>query len=201
MWVVKLGGSLAYSEHLRGWLSVLADAPAVVIVPGGGPFADQVRQAQARWRFDESSAHHMALLAMQQFGTMLCALQSGLTAATTPEELNAVLQRGGTPVWMPASMVMAESVIAHSWEVTSDSLAAWLSGQLGADALLLVKSVPLDGLHSNVDMLMEQRIVDAGIAGYLRALDIPVWLMSARDFARFGGTLNGTMDAAMQIAY
>ena len=201
MWVVKLGGSLAYSAQLGGWLSVLAAAASVVIVPGGGPFADQVRQVQKHWRFDDSSAHAMALLAMQQFGTMLCALQSGLTAAGTAAELAAVLKRGETPVWMPAGMVMAAPGIAHSWEVTSDSLAAWLGGRLAADALLLVKSVPLTGINPNVDRLIEHRIVDAEFAAYLRAVDLPAWLIGARDFARFGEVLNGSMDAALQIEY
>ena len=63
MWVVKLGGSLAYSPELPHWLSALAHTDAV-IVPGGGPFADTVRDAQQIWRFDDATAHAMALLAI-----------------------------------------------------------------------------------------------------------------------------------------
>ncbi|MCG8046554.1 MAG: hypothetical protein N0C89_17320 [Candidatus Thiodiazotropha endolucinida] len=74
MWVVKLGGSLFNSADLRDWLAVLAKAGSLVIVPGGGPFADQVRLAQRLWQIDDSSAHLMALLAMEQFGRMLCGL-------------------------------------------------------------------------------------------------------------------------------
>ena len=42
--VVKLGGSHAFATHLRAWLDALAQAGGnVVVVPGGGPFADAVR--------------------------------------------------------------------------------------------------------------------------------------------------------------
>ena len=49
MWVVKLGGSLAYASELPRWLSALAEGAGgrAIIVPGGGPFADQVRHAQS----------------------------------------------------------------------------------------------------------------------------------------------------------
>jgi aspartokinase-like uncharacterized kinase len=68
MWVVKLGGSLFGSDHLGSWLSLLAKVGSLVVVPGCGPFADQVRQAQHRWGFDDSTAHIMALLAMSRRG-------------------------------------------------------------------------------------------------------------------------------------
>ena len=48
--VVKLGGSFAFSVHLRAWIEAIAAcAGRVVIVPGGGPFADTVRAAQQEW--------------------------------------------------------------------------------------------------------------------------------------------------------
>ena len=76
MWVVKLGGSLARSEALRGWLAVLARAGRgrAVVVPGGGRYADAVRAEQQRWGFDDSTAHSMALLAMDQYGHQLAAI-------------------------------------------------------------------------------------------------------------------------------
>jgi dihydroneopterin aldolase len=50
--VVKLGGSNAAAPELALWLNAIADAVCpVVIVPGGGPFADHIREAQRRWSF------------------------------------------------------------------------------------------------------------------------------------------------------
>ena len=80
--VVKLGGSLAFSQHLRAWISALAACPGrAVIVPGGGPFADAVRSAQTRMGYDDHAAHHMALLAMEQYGRALISLNGLLAAA------------------------------------------------------------------------------------------------------------------------
>jgi aspartokinase-like uncharacterized kinase len=146
VWVVKLGGSLAGSGLLRPWLAALAGRTDLVLVPGGGPFADAVRAAQPRLGFDDATAHHLALLAMEQYGRALCALQPGLAPAANPEEILNRLGSGLTPVWVPAAMVLADPGLRLGWDLTSDSLAAWLCGRLGAKALLLVKSCALNDL-------------------------------------------------------
>ena len=67
--IVKLGGSHATGPHLWDWLAAIAaEAGSIAIVPGGGPFADAVRSAQASIGFDDRAAHAMALMAMAQFG-------------------------------------------------------------------------------------------------------------------------------------
>jgi aspartokinase-like uncharacterized kinase len=199
MWVVKLGGSLACSDHLRDWLRLLANTRSLVIVPGGGPFADQVRQAQQQCGFDDSTAHHMALLAMEQYGAMLCGLQPGLASATSIQQLQAVLARGETPVWMPTAMVMADPAIAHSWEVTSDSLAAWLGGRIGAEQLLLVKSLSLDSPSRSIEELTQSAVVDNRLGDYLRRLAIPAWVMAACDHAHFDELRRGRTDVATRV--
>ncbi len=181
MWVVKLGGSLFRSEHLPSWLKVLAECDSLVVVPGGGPFADQVREAQTSWQFDDSTAHTMALLAMEQFGQMLCGIQSGLVPASTPTQINDALEQGETPVWMPSSMVLSDHRISQSWEVTSDSLAAWLCGELGADNLLLVKSARPEKGATSLEALTKAGIVDSQLGGFLQAQSAKAWLMHAND--------------------
>jgi aspartokinase-like uncharacterized kinase len=191
MWVVKLGGSLAASDRLPDWLRALAGRSDLVLVPGGGPFADQVRAMQARWGFDDATAHHLALLAMEQFGRMLCALQVGLAPAATPSAMDAVMRQGETPVWMPTTMVLDDARIASSWDVTSDSLAAWLCGRIGASGLLLVKSVPLEGTAMDLGVLSERGIVDATFPEYARVLRVPVRVLSEADLDRLAGALGG----------
>ena len=87
--IVKLGGSHAFGPHLHDWLEAIArEAGLVVIVPGGGPFADAVRAAQPAMGFDDEAAHAMALMAMAQFGRALQP-QSGLRAGRTRAEIAA----------------------------------------------------------------------------------------------------------------
>jgi aspartokinase-like uncharacterized kinase len=148
---------------------------AAVIVPGGGPFADQVRAAQRQWRFDDAAAHHMALLAMEQYGRMLAALHPGLRPADTRAAIARVRRAGAAAVWMPTRMVLGEPRIAASWDVTSDSLAAWLAGRLKADRLVLVKSVALDGGPVAASALARRGIVDAAFPVYAARCTGETW--------------------------
>lgn len=139
--IVKIGGSLAGSPELRGWLAVLDKyTRPLVIVPGGGAFADGVRTMQIAMGFNDETAHRMALMSMQQYGTALAALWPRLVPAATPAALRRALKSGKVPCWDPAAMTLA-AALPKSWDLTSDSLAAWLAGQLKAEKLLLVKSV------------------------------------------------------------
>ena len=181
MQVVKIGGSLACSDNLLHWLRVLAEADSLIIVPGGGPFAEQVRAAQAHWKFDDSTAHQMALIAMEQYGRMLCALQPGLYPAASKQEILGLLRQHKVPVWMPANMVLTATAVAHSWDVTSDSLAAWLCRLLSADALLLVKSAPARDLDGSATELRRRGLVDRAFPGFVEQGGFSFQLLSADD--------------------
>jgi aspartokinase-like uncharacterized kinase len=149
-------------------------------VPGGGPFADQVRAAQSRWGFDDATAHHLALLAMEQFGRILCALQPGFTPAASPGAIRDALQSGMIPVWMPAPMVLADPTVPPCWDMTSDSLAAWLCAELKAEALLLVKSAPLEPCPPALERLASDGIVDPLLPRFAQAAGVPVHLLSTQ---------------------
>jgi aspartokinase-like uncharacterized kinase len=138
--IVKLGGSHAGSAHLDAWLDALASCGGrAVIVPGGGPFADAVREAQVSMNFDDGAAHAMALLAMEQFGLALASKRPVLCIAASERAIARALHDGQVAIWAPSAMVLAAEDIPASWDVTSDSLAAWLAGRIGATWLLLVK--------------------------------------------------------------
>jgi aspartokinase-like uncharacterized kinase len=200
LWVVKLGGSLAYSRYLDRWLSVLAGGGrAVVIVPGGGPFADQVRTLQNRRRFDDGAAHHMALLAMEQYGRMLTGLLPGLRPAASRAEIARARRAGLAAVWMPTRMVLADPRIAASWDITSDSLAAWLAGQLEADRLVLVKSVALAGGSVPAAALARRGIVDPAFPGYLARCGAEGWCIDDADHAAMAAALKSGRGPGTQI--
>jgi 5-(aminomethyl)-3-furanmethanol phosphate kinase len=167
--VVKLGGSFAFSEHLRKWIEALAAcAGRVVIVPGGGPFADAARLAQTRMGFDDRAAHQMAVLAMEQYGCALASFSSAFSPAGSEEAIRRELAADRVPVWMPSSMVLDAEDIAQTWSVTSDSLAAWLTGRIGADKLLLVKHAKNLGGRANLKDLIATGVLDETFAQYLK---------------------------------
>jgi dihydroneopterin aldolase len=180
--VVKLGGSFAFSTGLRDWIDALATcAGRIVIVPGGGPFADAVRSAQSKMGFNDEAAHKMALLAMEQYGRALLSFNTILSDADSEDAIRSDLAIGRVPVWMPARMVSAAADIAPSWDVTSDSLAAWLAGRIGAARLFLVKHVALPTGPARCEDLAATGIIDREFAHHHRASRIPAFLLGAAD--------------------
>jgi len=125
-----------------------------------------VRTAQQAHRFDDATAHRMALLAMEQYAAMLCGLERALLPADTIDAIRAAVSRDLVPVWLPARMVLAETRIEPSWDVTSDSLAAWLAGEIGAEAVILVKAMSVE-TGCTADALARAQIVDRAFPAYL----------------------------------
>ena len=120
------------TPHCAAWLEALAAwGGPLILVPGGGPFADAVRAAQAAMGFDDAVAHRMALLgngaircrARGAFeGFALAASRDELAALCAPDE-NSRLAAG-------EEWCLVAPEVPQSWDMTSDSLAAWLAADL-----------------------------------------------------------------------
>ena len=185
MWIVKLGGSLGRDPLLRAWLDELATIGSgrVVIVPGGGGFADEVRDQQAHWRFDDLTAHNMAVLAMVQFGLMLQGLNPALLPAAHEDEIRQALRQARVPLWLPFEALREQPDPLTHWGVTSDSLAAWLCNRLNGERLVLVKSCPIAPGWS-IDDCAARGIVDEQFGAFTRAQPYPVELLSRDELPR-----------------
>jgi 5-(aminomethyl)-3-furanmethanol phosphate kinase len=182
--VVKLGGSHALGPHLEDWLqAIAAEAGSIVIVPGGGPFADAVRAAQASMGFDDGAAHAMALMAMAQFGRALQSLNPCLSVTSSRSAIRRALEDGKVPVWSPEPMARA-AALPESWELTSDSLAAWLAGALRAGQLVLVKHSRFEAAACDVHDLVARGVVDPLFPRFLGQSGARAWLAASTDSAR-----------------
>jgi aspartokinase-like uncharacterized kinase len=170
--VVKLGGSYALSPCLPAILAAIrASLAPVVVVPGGGPFADAVREAQPRMGFGDRAAHRMALLAMAQFAEALAGLCDRLRIAPNVAAIRAALDDGVVAVWSPWPMADGLEALPQSWDLTSDSLAAWLAAKLGAGRLILLKHRdPPDGM--GLTQAAEMGIVDPLFPVYATKTDL-----------------------------
>ena len=159
--VIKIGGSLVSDRaRLSATLTDCVDNAPVAIVPGGGPFADAVRTAQAALGFDDGLAHRLALDAMGRMAEVFCALEPRLTIAATPEAVAEALAKGRSVIWDPVALKAGHPDIAESWAVTSDSLAIWLAGVLGAERCVLVKSADIPA-RTDPASLAQAGVVDA----------------------------------------
>ena len=181
--VVKLGGSHAFGPYLKDWLSaIIEEAGAIIVVPGGGPFADAVRAAQGPMGFDDRAAHAMALMAMNQFACALESLEPRLRLARSRAAIRRALREKVVPVWAPEAMTLAAGLPA-TWALTSDSLAAWLGGELEAADILLIKHGRFDPPTVDVDQLAERGIVDPLFPYYFRQSGARAWLAAPDDSA------------------
>jgi len=201
MWVVKIGGSLAADELLPCWLDSLScyGGGEVVIVPGGGPFAEQVRISQHCWHIDDSVVHVMALLAMEQYGFMMSGIRNDLVPVECETDIFRVLKKAGVAIWLPTFMVTNEEAIEHSWDVTADSLAAWLAMKIGASRLLLVKSVRLGERRISAEELSQQGIVDVAFPRYLRQGKFITMMVQREHYGLIPQMLNSGTTAGVQV--
>jgi aspartokinase-like uncharacterized kinase len=168
--VVKFGGSLL--DCAPSLVPVLASAPRpILVVPGGGPFADLVRALDPA----PDAAHWMACAAMEQMALYLSAL--GLPATGR-------LQFSDAPsVLLPYHLLRDRDPLPHSWRVSSDTIAAWCAAELGCD-LLLAKSVDgivVDGkLIDTVTAPAETHAVDPCLVPFALAHGVCVLFVNAR---------------------
>lgn len=148
--VVKVGGSLSRGTNLRALCLLLGELGrerSLLVVPGGGPFADTVRDCDRRYGLSDDAAHWMAVLAMDQFGWLLADLIPGSEPVRDTESARGIASSGRVPVLLPFGFLCRDDSLAHSWTVTSDSISARIAEWAGAPRLVLLKPVDpiLDG--------------------------------------------------------
>jgi aspartokinase-like uncharacterized kinase len=203
--VLKVGGSLERGqglERLCQEIARLARARRLLVVPGGGVFADQVRIAYRNHHLGETAAHRMAILAMDQYGLLLAELTPGALATADILSARQAAAQGRAAVLLPAALINQSDPLPHSWQVTSDSIAAWIAGLVKARLLVLLKDV--DGLYCKEDQLAaagepEREVdlskqaaqggIDAYLARALSGLPLRAWAINGNAPERLGELL------------
>lgn len=146
--VIKVGGALlATPSELAAVVTAIdhiATGRSLLIVPGGGPFADAVRAVDRTHGLADDDAHWMAILGMEQFAIMLGSRLSNGELVHRRGEVARAHSRGVVPVLAPYRWLREADPLPHSWDVTSDSIAAWVAHQLGARRLILIKPAAHD---------------------------------------------------------
>ncbi|AGB49179.1 putative kinase, aspartokinase/uridylate kinase [Methanomethylovorans hollandica DSM 15978] len=144
--VIKVGGSLietapellfCLQEHITHMNSPV---PTLLIVPGGGVFADNIRDIHENKCISDDAAHWMAILGMEQYAYYLSD-KSGIAMTDDLDELVA-----GISVLKPYRLLLNRDPLPHSWDVTSDCIAAWVASILNAR---MIKVTDVDGVRIN----------------------------------------------------
>ena len=148
--VIKVGGSLAEDpDRLRALcakLSEFAKKYAIVVVPGGGGFADVVRDFDKRFTLSSVVYHRMAVLGMDQFGLLLSQVIPNSCATYLLSDAKQLSEIRVVPIFLPSRLMFQEDPLENSWNVTSDSIAAYIASRLRVAKVLLVTDV--DGVFT-----------------------------------------------------
>lgn len=216
-YVLKIGGSLlSYPDDLRrlcARLAALAGEFNMLVVPGGGVFADAVRGVYSTLKLPEETAHSMAVLAMDQYGLLLQTFFNGSARLIYGvNRASSCFKEGKVAILMASHMLLNEKTLPRSWDVTSDSTAAYVAKLIGAEALILVKVV--DGLTErgsrrllkkvSVESLVSQvegGCIDRYIPNLLKPSRLRCFIVNGRFPERVEGILRGRESVYTEVVY
>ena len=146
--VIKIGGSMAeIPDALKALcleLSNIAKKHQVVVIPGGGKFADAVRELDAKFRLPPLFSHRMAILSMDQYGLFLSQIIPNSCICDSFQEIEQISERGKVALFLPSRVLFEEDPFKPSWDVTSDSISAYFAIKLQATKIILITDV--DGI-------------------------------------------------------
>ena len=198
--MIKLGGSLMVQDDgkiLRQIGNIITEYSVehpVLIVAGGGPFADTVRKHGEQLVLSEKTCHNMALSAMDQYAFLLHEMISGsiltdlsnMVWSTTPK-----FTHPQVPQILLCSAFLRQVCVndlPHSWDVTSDSIALFLTKLVNSSMLIILKS-------TDIDLTLHPPDVDDFFL-HLLPTHTPVWFLNGLYPERLAdllqaGTTNG----------
>lgn len=181
MIVVKVGGSLydlpGLGQRLRSFLESLAD-PVRLVVPGGGATADAIRAFDRDHALGPVASHWLALRACSVNAHFLLTLLPGFALVADPNRMS----RSGVldPFAFAERDEGQPGRLPHTWDATSDSVAA-RAAIVGRGSLVLLKSVDLPpGMsweqaadQGHVDPLTPGLIRESGLS--VRVVNLRTW--------------------------
>jgi len=155
--VIKVGGSLFdWPELIPTLRRFLAAFRRPILVPGGGPVADMIRNVDRTHGLGAESAHWLAVRAMELNGHWLIRLlnaskalpgRAGPACHEMPHALPGCRREwnaGRVPLIDAWAFCRADErrvgALPHDWSATSDSIAARVAECFRADDLWLLKS-------------------------------------------------------------
>jgi aspartokinase-like uncharacterized kinase len=124
----------------------------IIIIPGGGSFANFIRKAYTELQFSDELAHWMSIISMNYNGIELGKKYANLK---TYENLNELKKQGeNLCLFLPFQFLKKNDRLPHTWQVTSDSIALFLAKTLELKECFLVKDV--DGILTKNNLVIKQ---------------------------------------------
>ena len=92
-----------------------------------------------------------------------------------------ITQTHNVLIWSPSIHELETNDIAESWDITSDSLAAWLANKLSAKQLTLVKSASINQ-NLSLQELSQVGIIDKSFCEFVAESEFKIDIVNQEDF-------------------
>ncbi|MHA1461308.1 MAG: amino acid kinase family protein, partial [Promethearchaeota archaeon] len=149
--IFKIGGKiLENSKNIESTVSQLTQLyeknvlQKIILIPGGGSYANFIRKIDEELKLGDDLAHWMAVYSMNYNGIELNRKYPNLECI---EELNTFQDAQKIfCVFLPYNYLRNNDTLPHSWDVTSDSIALYVANELNLNQCFLIKDV--EGIYS-----------------------------------------------------
>ena len=150
--IFKIGGKILEDiENLSSTISQLEQLykegiiHKIIVIPGGGSFANFIRKVYNELKFTEEVAHWMGIISMNYNGLELNKKFPNIELIENFDKLKD--NRRIFCVFLPYEFIKEKDNLPHSWDITSDSISLFIAKELELKECYLIKDV--DGILSN----------------------------------------------------
>lgn len=133
--VVKIGGSL-FPNYAIDLAKQLKGTDSLIVL-GGGEFANLIRKYDSEISFSQETNHWTAIDCMDIIAKLVNDKVDSTKLAYNIDEAKKISDDGFTPIFIVSEFLRSEDPFECSWDVTSDSIAAYVSHLLNANLLIV----------------------------------------------------------------
>ena len=133
--VVKIGGSL-FPDNAIKLANKLKNTNSLIIL-GGGEFANLIRKYDSNLSFSSEVTHYTAIDCMDIIAKLVNDKVESARLVYSIDEAQKVSDKNLTPIFAVSDFLKKEDPFECSWDVTSDSIAAYVSHILNANLLIV----------------------------------------------------------------
>jgi len=116
----------------------------IIIIPGGGSYADFIRSIDKKLVLGDDLAHWMAIFSMDYNGKKLNDIFPDLECINDFKKIQRVSNI--FCIFLPNNYLRKKDELPHSWDVTSDSIAIYIANKLNLNECYLIKDV--EGIYN-----------------------------------------------------
>ena len=157
--IFKIGGSILEDfENVNSTISQLTYLyekdviQKIIIIPGGGSFANFIRKIYDDLQFTDELAHWMSIISMNYNGIELGKKFPKLEVVEDYEKLKETSKIFS--IFLPYQFIKENDNLPHNWQVTSDSIALFMAKKLGLKECFLIKDV--DGILDKKSQVIKE---------------------------------------------